>query len=186
MAIPAGGASPVRADSEAEDVPLRKEQQASDEASPKQAKKNKHLGVVSTSSTRTGRNADSVEVRLMLTPSPHLSGLPTCTLPSAPWWQPCLSDTGSRHVQEMSRDLPDVALFCLRKANPVRRGVIRIIKHRFFTRVVLFVILLNCVSLAFSSQRPAFALTPEGKFLGEPLFPNGQMLCSVPVADRST
>ena len=69
--------------------------------------------------------------------------------------------------QSMARDLPEVALFTLTKENKLRRFTIYIVKNEWFTRVVLLVILLNCVSLAASSNSPAFDKTAMGKMLGE-------------------
>ena len=54
------------------------------------------------------------------------------------------------------------------KENPVRRLCIIVIKNKWFGYSVLFVILMNCVSLAASSNTPAFELTSQGIFLCEP------------------
>ena len=54
------------------------------------------------------------------------------------------------------------------KEHPIRRLCIIVIKNKWFGYSVLFVILLNCVSLGASSNTPAFELTSSGIFLCEP------------------
>lgn len=49
--------------------------------------------------------------------------------------------------------------------NPLRRQLIRIVKSWYFEQTVLILIIANCISLGFDSNRPSFAETTKGKGL---------------------
>uniref|UniRef100_A0A7S1XCD4 Voltage-gated ion channel superfamily n=1 Tax=Tetraselmis chuii TaxID=63592 RepID=A0A7S1XCD4_9CHLO len=137
--IPAGGASPMRTTSETETAPLRKAEL--------NGVSDAEVATTAAAPAGAAAPAEGKYQKVKLSPS---------TLAMR---------RGNDTFEDISRDLPEISMFCLTKENPLRRVIIRCIKHRYFTRAVLFVILLNCASLAASSQRPAFNLTPEGRFL---------------------
>ena len=66
---------------------------------------------------------------------------------------------------ELARNLPERSLYLFTKKSPFRKAVIRIIKSTLFDRTILFLIGLNCVFLAMSSNAPNFKTSKTGQVI---------------------
>ena len=61
-----------------------------------------------------------------------------------------------------TQELPEKSLWVFRKEHPARRLCISLIRNPWFDRVVMTLILLNCVFLAMDSKAPGFEETTRG------------------------
>ena len=73
-----------------------------------------------------------------------------------------LTKTRAPHPPLTPQELPEKSLWVFRKENPVRRLCVSLIRNPWFDRVVMTLILLNCVFLAMDSREPGFEETTRG------------------------
>ena len=73
-----------------------------------------------------------------------------------------LTKTRAPHPPLTPQELTEKSLWVFRKENPVRRSCVSLIRNPWFDRVVMTLILLNCVFLAMDSREPGFEETTRG------------------------
>mmetsp|Transcript_3119 Transcript_3119/g.7221 ORF Transcript_3119/g.7221 Transcript_3119/m.7221 type:complete len:1718 (+) Transcript_3119:685-5838(+) len=69
---------------------------------------------------------------------------------------------GPPTYEQLSSGLPPKSLWVLSLQNPIRKVAVTIVKNKKFDKCILFLILLNCIFLAMSSQEPNFERSPAG------------------------
>lgn len=74
--------------------------------------------------------------------------------------------------EELTRGLPPKSLFFLGLNNPIRKAAVMTVKHKWFDKTTLSLILGNCIFLAMDSKVANFESTPAGRavFYSEHIF----------------